>query len=140
MALLKASRCTVLPICFSVIRSASAAVMPFSSSTERVCANASTVCETMNGPASGTRRSQASVAARPAAVCRQPRKELTATKAPATSAIPQKLRANSEKPIRSWVENGILPPSEVSSVFRRGSRKTRKKTITPKATATMNSG
>ncbi|MEN9813053.1 MAG: hypothetical protein RL479_1739 [Verrucomicrobiota bacterium] len=136
----KAARCTVLPICFSVIRSASAAVMPFSSSTESVCAKASTVCATTNGPVSGSRSSHASVAARPASVRRQPRKELKPAMAATISPMPHGLSRNSESPISSEVEAGILPPRDVRSVFRRGSRKTRKNTITPPATTTMKAG
>jgi hypothetical protein len=54
----------------SVIRSASAVVTPFSSSTASVWLKLSTVELVTNGPAKGRRSSQASVAARPAAVRR----------------------------------------------------------------------
>ena len=45
-----------------------------------------------------------------------------------------------EAPIRSLVEAGILPPSELRSVWRRGRRNVRKKRITPPETKTMNTG
>jgi hypothetical protein len=80
---LNAARWTTLAICFSVMRSASAAVMPFSSSTDSVWLKASTVCATANGPISGSLSSQASVAWRPAGVTRQRQSET----APNTSAI-----------------------------------------------------
>ena len=58
------------------MRSASTAVMPLASSTPSVWLNASTVWETTNGPMSGSRSSHASVARRPASVCRQRQKEI----------------------------------------------------------------
>jgi len=44
VAVLKAVRCTSLPICFSVMRRASEAVIPFSRRTESVWLNEKTVC------------------------------------------------------------------------------------------------
>ena len=69
-------------------------------------------------------------AARPASVRRQPRKELKPAMAATTSPMPHGLSRNSESPISSEVEAGILPPRDVRSVFSRGSRNTRKNTIT----------
>jgi hypothetical protein len=84
----KARRCTRFVIWRAVILSASAVVIPFSSNTLKVCEIASTVCETANGAVNGTRRSRASVDARPGSVLYQRQLAMTPNTAATTRMTP----------------------------------------------------
>ena len=92
-----------------------------------------------NEPASGIFSRSASEARRPCSLLRQ-RATPIAVMTPSTRRMGPTTTKTSAKVISNLVDSGSLPPREVRSVCRRGSRKSTKKITTPTATTQMKSG